>query len=88
MGVDSGISLLSEDEKKVLEETKQELQNTDIDSSLTSFANQLTSVKNELHHNRGVVANLFKEIEEFQSSQSKLFNEEVKNIKGLAGRRI
>ena len=39
MGVESGTSLLSEDEKKVLEEIKQELKNTDIDSSLTSFAN-------------------------------------------------
>jgi len=88
MGMESGPSLLSQDEKKGLEETKQELKNTDINSSLSSFATQLTSVKNELNQNRDIVANLFKGVEEFHEAQSKLFSEEVKNMKDLAGRRI
>ena len=88
MGMESGPSLLSQDEKKGLEETKQELKNIDINSSLSSFATQLTSVKNELNQNRDIVANLFKGVEEFHEAQSKLFSEEVKNIKDLAGRRI
>ena len=86
--MESGPSLLSQDEKKGLEESKQEFNNTDINSSLSSFATQLTSVKNELNQNRDIVANLFKGVDEFHEAQSKLFSEEVKNMKDLAGRRI
>lgn len=59
---------LTEEEKKSLDEDKKELQSSDLDSSMNSFAMQLTKVKSDLHNNRTVVANLFKEVEEFHEA--------------------
>jgi len=44
------------------------MQNNDMDSSMNAFATQLTKVKTELHQNRGIVANLFKEVEDFHEA--------------------
>lgn len=51
-----------------------------------AFAMQLTQVKKDLTQNRTVVANLFKEVEEFHEAQSKVMDE-VKKDMGKKGKR-
>ena len=45
-------------------------------------------MKGDLQKNRLVVANLFKEVEDFHESQEKHLDEEMKDWEGLGGRRI
>ena len=69
--------MLTEEEKKGLEEMKDETHATDSsEDTMRAFANQLTQVKQDLHHNRTVVASLFKEVEEFHEAHSKIIKNE------------
>jgi len=55
---------------------------------MNAFAMQLTHIKNDLHKNRSVVANLFREVEEFHEAQSKVIEETTKVVTKKGVRRI
>lgn len=59
-----------------------------MDSSMNSFAMQLTNIKSDLKNNRTVVANLFKEVEEFHEAQTKVIDEGEKEMQLLSSRRL
>ena len=59
-----------------------------MDNSMNSFAMQLTNIKSDLKNNRTVVANLFKEVEEFHEAQTKVIDEGEKEMQLLSSRRL
>ena len=91
MGMDSSQpNTMSEEEKKNLEELKNDRATpADKDSeTMHAFASQLTQVKNDLRINRSIVANLFKEVEEFHEVQSKMLDEEKREMGVIAATRL
>ena len=79
---------MTTEEKKNIEREKEDLLDTDLDNSMHAFAMQLTQVKKDLTKNRTVVANLFKEVEEFHEAQSKVIDEAKKDMGKKGGRRL
>lgn len=72
----SSPDMLTDEEKKGLEGNKEDMHSSDLDVSMNAFAMQLTQVKGDLHKNRLVVANLFKEVESIHDAHSKLIEHE------------